>query len=276
MVDSFDYIVGNELETQDIKLITNKKSTSFQQNVDIEISNNGVVQVNGNNNETEEIEIDKISLNRLIVPYGKRSTLLLADGSKVWLNSGTVMEFPAQFAGNNREIFLTSGEIYIEVAPDKQRLFLVHTTGFDVNVYGTKFNLTAYAKAPPSVVLVEGSISLSADDQDEILVEPNEQVLLTGNGTFNKLDVDVNRFISWKKGYLMFDDAPMTEVLQLIERYYNISFSYDKEGRLKELTCSGKIILSENLDNVMTTIALISSTQYKRENDRIYIINAPN
>ena len=63
----------------------------------------------------------------------------------------------------------------------------------------------------------------------------------------------------------------MTEVLQLIERYYNVLFNYDKEGTLKELTCSGKIILSENLDNVMTTIAAITDTQYRRDHNLIYI-----
>ena len=68
-------------------------------------------------------------------------------------------------------------------------------------------------------------------------------------------------------------DTPMSEVLKQIEKYYNLSFNYDKDVKLKDLTCTGKIVLSENLDNVMTTIALLTSTKYLKENNRIYITN---
>jgi len=271
-----EYIMGNELESQDIQLITRDKSTTFEQNIHIEVSENGLAQVKSNDKETEEVFIDQDRMNKLIVPYGKRSTLLLADGSKVWLNSGTVMEFPAEFTGNNREIYLISGEIYIEVMQDINKSFHVYTSEFGVKVYGTKFNVSAFPNSPPSVVLVEGKVGLQKENKKELSLLPNEQAVYSVNGTFRKQSVDVNQFVSWKNGYLMFDDAPITEVLQQIERYYNIAFSYDKEGGLKGLTCSGKIILSENLDNVMTTLALITSTKYKRENNQIYILNAPN
>lgn len=108
---------------------------------------------------------------------------------------------------------------------------------------------------------------------NEIKLMPNEQAVWSQDGTFETQEVDVAHFISWKNGYLIFEDAPMTEVLKQIERYYNLSFSYDKDVTLKDLTCNGKIILSENLDNVMTTVTLLTSTQYKKENNRIYITN---
>lgn len=76
----------------------------------------------------------KISVSKLVVPYGKRSTLVLADGSKIWLNSGTVLEFPSTFTGSSRDIKLISGEIYVEVVKDRERIFKVHTTDFEVNV----------------------------------------------------------------------------------------------------------------------------------------------
>ncbi|HBX18829.1 MAG TPA: iron dicitrate transport regulator FecR, partial [Porphyromonadaceae bacterium] len=78
-------------------------------------------------------------------------------------------------------------------------------------------------------------------------------------------------FISWKNGYLTFEDTPVIEALKQIERYYNLSFNFDEEVSFQGLTCTGKIILSDNLDNVMTTLALISSTTYKKEDTQIYI-----
>ena len=271
-----DYIVGNKLDSQDIQFISNETATSFQENVDIEINNNGIAQVTAGNTTRQEIAAALHTLNKLIVPYGKRSKIILADGTQVWLNSGTVIEFPTQFSGPSRDIYLVSGEMYIEVSPDKKNPFYVHTSDFNVSVLGTKFNVSTYADSPQSVVLVEGSVALQAAAKKEQLLSPNEQAVYSENGTFNTKKVDVNQFINWKNGYLEFDNAPMAEVLKQIARYYNLSFNYDKNITLKDLTCTGKIILSDNLDNVMTTIALISSTEYKKENSQIYITNKPN
>jgi ferric-dicitrate binding protein FerR (iron transport regulator) len=85
--------------------------------------------------------------------------------------------------------------------------------------------------------------------------------------------VDISQFISWKDGYLSFDKTPITEVLQQIGRYYNLSFDFGNNMNLQKRTCTGKIYLSENMDNVMGTIALLSSTRYEKENNRIYITN---
>jgi ferric-dicitrate binding protein FerR (iron transport regulator) len=270
-----DYIVGNELQSEDIQLITNNQTAYFQENINIDISNAGVARVKTDNEDRKDISMDKKTLNTLIVPYGKRSTLTLSDGSKVWLNSGSVLEFPAQFAGDNREVSLASGEMYIEVAPDRKKSFYVRTSDFKIRVYGTKFNVSTYANSPKSIVLVEGSVGLQSINGDEVNLTPNEQAVYSQDGTFNTQKVDVAHFISWKNGYLMFEDTPMSEVLKQVERYYNLSFNYDKDVTLKDLTCNGKIILSENLDNVMTTITLLTSTQYKKENNRIYITNEP-
>lgn len=271
-----DYIVGSELQSENIRLITNNKTTSFQENINIEISNTGVARIKTDNENQEDISMDEKTLNTLIVPYGKRSSLTLADGSKVWLNSGSTLIFPTQFTENNREIHLTSGEMYIEVAPDSQKPFYVHTSDFNVKVYGTKFNVSAYTDSPQSVVLIEGRVSLQYGNKQETFLSPNEQAIYADNGTFNKQKVNVNQFICWKEGYLEFDDTPMEDVLLQIGRYYNLSFNYDKNTSLKGHTCTGKIILFDNLDNVMTTLALISSTTFTKEGKQIYITINPN
>lgn len=218
-----------------------------------------------------ELAIEKQAMNRLIVPHGKRSEIVLADGTKVWLNSGSSIEFPSAFTGETREVLL-SGEIYVQVAPDKKRPFIVHTPNYKVKAYGTQFNVSAYAPSSSSVILVEGSVGVQAGETKEVMLSPNEQAIYTASTeTFETRSVDVLAYTSWKDGYLTFDDTPVTEVLKQIERYYNLSFNLDEAVSFKGITCTGKIILSENLDNVMTTLSLISGTKYKRENRTIYI-----
>lgn len=139
-------------------------------------------------------------------------------------------------------------------------------------MYGTKFNASSYAGSPASVVLVEGSIGLQSDDgKQELRLSPDEQAVYSDNGTFQTKRVDVQPFISWKDGYLTFEDTPVTEALKQIERYYNLSFNYGDEVSFQGITCTGKIILSDNLDNVMTALTLISAMKYKKKDKLIYI-----
>lgn len=270
-----ELIVGELLVNEDVKLITGKESLSFKNDVQVEFDKDGKAKITPKDNEETTVETDKNSLNRLIVPYGKRSTLILSDGSRVWLNSGSVLEFPSKFAGENREVSLTSGEMFIEVAPDEKRLFCVRTSSFNVRVHGTKFNVSNYSNSPQSVVLVEGRVSLQTDNDKETFLSPNEQAVYSGNGSFETQTVDVSQYICWKDGYLQLNKTPMTSVLSQIERHYNISFNYNQDVNLQKRTCTGKIYLSENLENVMTTIGLLSSTKYIREKNQLIIINNP-
>lgn len=268
-------IVGELLNNEDIQFMTNEKSMSFQNDVEVILNDKGTVEISQKDKKTISIEVDNAKINSLIVPYGKRSTITLADGTKVWLNSGSVLEFPSQFVNNKREIKLKSGEIYLEVSPDKNKPFNVITSDLNVRVYGTKFNISNYNDAPHSVVLIEGSVSVQTNESKEVILNPNELVKLSENGSFEKTKVDGNEYISWKDGYLTLNKTPMSEILNQISRYYNLSFDFEKDVNLKNKTCTGKIYLSENLDNVMTTLTLLSSTQYKRDKNSIYIINEP-
>lgn len=268
-----ELIVGELLSSEDIQLITSDETISFRNDVDVSLDSNGMAEITESNNETSKIAIAKDKLNSLVIPYGKRSSLTLSDGSKVWLNSGSVLEFPSQFRGSKREIHLVSGEMYIEVVPDKNRPFQVQTSGFNVDVHGTRFNITNYSGSSKSVVLVEGSVSLQSSGVEKLVLEPSQQAVFSGDGTFNTETVDINQYISWKDGFLTFNKTPMSEVLRQIGRYYNLSFDLDKDVNLLQRTCTGKIYLSDNLDNVMTTIALLSSTNYEKLENKIHITN---
>lgn len=276
-VNFSEFIVGNALEAEDVQLLSGSKTASFQQSIDLEISDDGKAKVTTEDNSKQNINIDKRSLNKLIVPYGKRTTLTLADGTKVWLNSGSILEFPTTFSGKSRDVFLTQGEAYLEVKSDKKHPFYLHTSNFNVRVYGTKFNVSDYRSNIASIVLVEGSVGLSnSENSKELMMKPNQIATFTEDDkVFVTKNVDATNFISWIKGYLIFDNTPISEVLDHIERYYNVSFDFGNSIELPNATCSGKIVLSESLENVMTTIALLSSVDFKIKDNKIYFRNKP-
>ena len=115
-------------------------------------------------------------------------------------------------------------------------------------------------------------MGLQLSNKEEVILKPNEQaVFLTQKQNFEKQEVDVNSLISWKEGYLSFNDTPISEALRLIGRYYNLSFNLDDDVTFKGLTCTGKIILSDNLENVMMALSIISDTEYKIQDKQILI-----
>ena len=268
---SIDYYVGSELESKEIQLFTGNRTTSFEENIDVTISNDQRIAVKKENStDADEISTERNSINRLVVPHGKRSKVMLPDGTQIWLNAGSTLVFPSAFDKKTREVKLR-GEMYAEVAHDPDRPFLVKTDELDLKVYGTDFNLSAYEDAAPWVVLVEGSVGVKAAGGKEMKLAPNERIVRNQNGLLEKSRVNVSSFVSWKDGYLTYEKTPIAEVLKQIERYYNLSFNLDDQVSLQGVSCSGKIILTDNLDNVLTALTLISDTRYHRENKSIYI-----
>ena len=265
-----DVIVGKARPSSDIQLITGEKTVTLAQNADITVSEQGSASITDSTRKQETLELSKNEMNRLIVPYGKRSYLELADGTKVWLNSGTELDFPTSFTTSSRDIKVV-GEIYIEVAKsDKQ--FWVHTEQATIRVVGTKFNITAYeGESAESITLVEGSVQVNTLSNKEVKLAPNELLTVSGENMEVKT-VNVSEYISWRKGVLEFDKAPFSEILKKIGRYYNVDFETNADKTLNNQTCSGKLYLSNNLDSTMTSVSIISSTAYSRKGSIIHII----
>ncbi|MCM4166758.1 hypothetical protein KCTC52924_01609 [Arenibacter antarcticus] len=248
-----DYIPNQE----NVRLISGDNQYSFDTNTVFKISEDGII-----NEEGENFKTGSAALNTLIVPYGKRSELVLSDGSKVWINSGSKLKFPTNFSDNHRTILL-EGEIYIEVAENKSKPFTVKTPKFKVDVFGTTFNVNAYSDSFTSddrVVLVEGSVGIETKDGRKTRMAPGESLQLTTQNLI-KERVDVDRYISWKNGYLIFNDTPMEKVLLELSRYYNITFS-EESKKLSGQTCTGKIYLSNNVSNVIETLSTLTDRSF--------------
>lgn len=250
-----------ELDDESIRFVHGDSVDLFSQNVRLLMGRDGsavVFQPAG----TERIHIEgEGEMNELVVPYGKRSKVKLEDGTEVWLNSGSTLRFPVRFADSEREVTL-NGEMYAEVATDSMRPFVVHTGKFDVRVSGTKFNISAYAEDnAPYCVLAEGEVSIHTRFSPGIVMKSDE-IVVYYNRQLSKRPVRSSRYTCWKDGYLELDDSNLSDVLRQIGRYYNISFDFTDKARVNRKKSSGKIYLSDNVDNVLKALSLLYSVDF--------------
>lgn len=220
----------------------------------------------------------KLVYNTLSIPNGKRFNITLSDGTVVHMNAGSSMTYPVQFIKNkNRKIFLT-GEAYFEVAHDKKHPFIVNADKLDVQVYGTKFNVSNYPEDDATdVVLVEGSVSLS---QSGLPQKSKNEVFLTPGykATFAKEDktisnekVNTSLYTSWMNGNLVFRNESFENIIKKLERHYNVTI-INNNTTLAHETFNATIETDhESIEQVFNYFKKVYEIEYTVINNKIII-----
>ncbi len=277
---NYESLFSQTEETSDNVLIVlgdEKKIELTDKNVELIHDAEGRVTINAETIEAKkDTKNEKTQFNQLFVPYGKTTSIVMSDGSKLWVNSGSRVIYPAAFEANKREIFV-EGEIYLEVARNEKTPFIVKTDLLEINVLGTSFNISAYKNdADQSVVLATGSVSIRELNKKEVTtIKPNQKYSFEkSSNTFSLQTVDVMNYISWKYGFLIFYKDNLSNVLRKVERYYNIPLNYNVEGaNLK--TISGKLDLKENIEETFRIISIAAPIEYEIGDDQIKISVKP-
>ncbi|WP_346860852.1 FecR family protein [uncultured Draconibacterium sp.] len=206
-----------------------------QSNITVLENESVLVDENVHNNQIASSSINKeMPLNELVIPFGKKITLELSDGTKVWLNAGSRFAFPQKFNGKRRKVYL-DGEGYFEVAKNEQQPFIVSSRNLNVEVLGTKFNMNSYSSDKLSeIVLLEGSVNVWSDSKlikEKVHMVPNQKA--TFRASNNEMTVvsesDVENYIAWIDGWYKFKNENIEQVLVKIGRYYNKTFVYQSE-----------------------------------------------
>ena len=158
----------------------------------------------------------------------------LPDGSQVWLNRNSELLYPESFEGKTRTLYL-KGEAFFEVAPDKNKPFIVHSGSSKTTVLGTSFNLRAYSREDEvKLTVVTGKVAFTlADNTEGVIVTPGDAAILVNDTKLisQHKNEDVN-FLSWKTGQLLFDDSPMGQLIQSLENHYNIDIEVEQSETL--------------------------------------------
>ena len=205
----------------------------------------------------------EIGYNTINVPYGGTYTVELCDGTKVYLNSGTTLEFPSRFDGKVRSVIL-KGEAYFDVARNVSKPFVVEVDEMKVKVLGTSFNVKSYVDEPGVyTTLVEGSVAILRDGQPEKKIKPGEQAYYNkGVGTLSIAEVDVNEFTSWKDGLFYFKDIALEEILRIVSRWYDLEVFYMNQGA-KSVIYSGKLPMYSSVEDVLRKFEISGDVRFE-------------
>lgn len=200
-------------------------------------------------------------------PKGKVSSIQLSDGTLVWLNSASTISFRPNFDSKQRQVQLT-GEAYFEVAPNKDRPFLVQTKQSTTQVLGTGFNIASYPNEQHTVTLMHGSIQMHTD-KAALLLKPNQQASITSDGKIATRNVDTDQVLAWKEGDFIFRDNSIQEIMSSLQQWYDID-EVVFEGKSSELF-TGSIKRSKRLSQLLKQLELISSMKFRIAERRVYV-----
>ena len=211
--------------------------------------------------------------NRIITTVGGDYCFILSDGTKVWLNAESELDFPVDFVGKERVVRL-KGEAYFEVKPDAAHPFIVETRGVRTRVLGTSFNIKAYDNEESIfTTLLTGKVKVSAigEENESVVLTPGMQSEWQENGQkMSVKKVNAENFTAWRQGAFMFDNENIMVVTRVLERWYGLKFIYNEN--VHEHTFSGRLSKDEPLESILETLTFTGGPQFKIEKDVVYII----
>jgi len=267
-------LIGNEItkgsdivvkladgSTKVLKSEGNEKITDAKGNI---IANKGgnLLSFDKNNG----LDNSKTIFNEIYIPYGQTFKLKLSDGTMVWLNAGSKLRFPQKFIDSDKSrIVYLEGEAFFEVTKNKDKPFVVNTNEVNVEVLGTKFNISSYeTDSFIATTLVEGSVSVyeTGTPENALLLKPSFQASYDKFGNnFNKTKVDTDIYTAWMQNRLVVDNLKFSDMLARLERKYHVEF-VNKAKHLNNKIYKGEFD-NEDIETILRTIAL--STPFKYE-----------
>ncbi len=205
-------------------------------------------------------------------PLASKTHFVLPDGSEVWLNSGSSLEYPKEFSRKKRLVKL-SGEAYFDVQKGKTP-FEVVTQNVQVNVLGTAFNVMSYSNTNPEVTLERGKVQLISNSGEQQILAPGQQAVIdTANLSIQVQKVDTEIYSSWTDNKLIFRNESLKDVVERLERWYNIEIELDDQFISdKKLTAT---IEYESITEVMDLLEITLSLKYEYDKNERKLIVKP-
>ncbi|WP_461534351.1 FecR family protein [Sinomicrobium sp.] len=263
-----------------VLVLADGRKVSLEEDKDQSIKSSGDVLIKNRNNTLEYEPSDRkdgsasTRYNTLYVPKKGIYTLILPDGSKLWLNSDSSVKYPEVFTGDQRVVELT-GEAYFEVTKAEEE-FVVRTKRQDVTVLGTSFNVSAYEDDHFfATTLVEGKVKLSHQGENDVFLAPGESGYLDlgAEKPVVVTTVDVRNYTSWKDGSFYFERHPLGDILKKMGRWYGVEVKFEEE-KLRNVLFTGVARKNEPIEKLLEMIrktALISYSAIKKENGQYEI-----
>ena len=213
---------------------------------------------------------EEIGKSTIVVPEKGEYFVVLGDGTKGWINSGSELEFPNRFCGDIREVKL-KGEAYFEVASNPQKLFYVLAGETKVRVLGTAFNVLAYQDdLQTEVALLRGKVSFDVADKAYVLTPGEIATLDRESGKTIIRKGDVAAIVDWKAGRFNFEDMPLEKLPVKLSRWYGVTFIFDDE-EAKKLRFSGAVTKYRTLDYMLGMIEKTTDVSFELKEDKVVV-----
>lgn len=213
----------------------------------------------------------KIEYNTLSTKRHEQSPypLVLADGTKVWLNAASSITFPTAFNGKDRVVTVT-GEAYLEVVHNAAQPFRVQLKDQTIEDIGTKFNINAYPDEPETkTTLLEGSIKVFNDKTSKIIKPGQAAILKNGQTIIRTEEVDADDALAWKNGKFSFQQENITSIMRKLSRWYDVDVVY--QDGFKDRSITSSISRFDNINKILNKITFTSGAHFKVEGRRITV-----
>ncbi len=229
-------------------------------------------------NMSDESQNIKSTFNTISTPRGSEFSVVLSDGSRVFLNSMSSIRYPVKFDSNKRIIEL-KGEAFFDVKNLKNKPFIVKVNSVNIEVLGTSFNINAYTDTDEVITtLVEGNVKVkeTGEPDNSKMLQPNQQStfdLKTGENTVRT--VNVNLYTDWKNGKFNFHNESLETIMTVLSRWYEINVEYDNSD-IKQMVFSGSMERYENLTKILDIIEATKKVNYTFKNDSTLLFTKTN
>lgn len=227
---------------------------------------------------TRDIVLSRLSsrMESLYVPAGKSMQITLEDGTHLWLNSGTEIEYPSVFSRKSRNVKVNSGEVMFDVARDERRPFIVDTYASTISVLGTKFNVAVDEYAGGfSVALLRGSVKVGNKlmPSEEYVLCPNQMVRLKDDHMYVEYIESPDAVECWTNGLIDIAGIPFDQLMRKFELAYDVHIVIERENLPEIRYTRGKVRVSDGIGHALSMLALVSDFTYEfdRQNGTIVI-----
>jgi transmembrane sensor len=214
---------------------------------------------------------DKLATNEMYsasTAPGNTYILTLPDGTQVWLNADSQLDFPAKFGIDSRVVSL-KGEAFFKVIKDKRHPFIVESKGQQIKVLGTEFNINSYAdEKSTKTTVIEGSVQVNSADQNAVL-KPGQQSSTASDGTIVISEADTALATAWKNNKFIFEDSDIKSVMRMIQRWYNVDVVYN--GNLPDASFGGKVSRYNNVSIVLHVLEATGGAHFKIKGRTIFV-----
>lgn len=213
---------------------------------------------------------ERVVNNVLTTSAGSTIEVTLYDGTRVWLNAGSELEYPSSFGAESREVTLR-GEGYFSVSKDSLRPFIVRTPSARVEVLGTSFNVLAPDGGTCVTTLVEGRVKIADSRRNEITLVPGQQAELAASGDWQVREVDTRYYTAWREGLFAFKDCTLKEIIATLSTWYRATFFFSDE-ELASLTYTTMIKRYDRVEDVLHILEEVGDFRCESKGDNVYVI----